>query len=393
MQQGLIDLGFKPSETDPGIYFGRGMILILCVDDLLATGPDESKIEGLFTDLEKAGFTLTREETGEDVFHFLGIELNMEEEGKIKFTQQGLLDLGFKPSETDPGIYFVRGMILMSCVDDLSATGPDATKIEGLFTDLEKAGFALTREETGDDVFHFLGIELNMEEEGKIKFTQKGLIKKLLETTGMTECNGQRTPATVNPLPTDAGGDAFQEPWQCSSVIGMMMYLASNAHPQIQFAVHQCARFTHCPKHLHANAVKKICRCLKHVPDHNEGLTFTKTTSHQSDCFVDADYAGLWGHEDDQDPVCVKSRTGCTMTLGGCPIHWVSRLQTETALITLEAEHIALAQAMRDLVPTRRMLEEVLGSVAPHLQDDPTLLKATFLEDNNQSMNYSLISS
>ena len=80
VQQGLIDLGFKPSETDPGIYFGRGMILMLHVDDLLATGPDATKIEGLFTDLEKAGFALTREETGDDVFHFLGTELNMEEE-------------------------------------------------------------------------------------------------------------------------------------------------------------------------------------------------------------------------------------------------------------------------------------------------------------------------
>ena len=71
------------------------------------------------------------------------------------------------------------------------------------------------------------------------------------------------------------------------------------------------------------------------------------------------------------------------MTLGGCPIHWVSRLQTETALSTLEAERIALAQAMRGLVPMRRLLKEVLGAVAPHLQDDPTLLKSTVWEDNN----------
>ena len=71
------------------------------------------------------------------------------------------------------------------------------------------------------------------------------------------------------------------------------------------------------------------------------------------------------------------------MTLGGCPIHWVSRLQTEMALSTLEAQCIALAQAMRDLVPMRRLLKEVLGAVAPHLQDDPTLLKSTVWEDNN----------
>ena len=52
-------------------------------------------------------------------------------------------------------------------------------------------------------------------------------------------------------------------------------------------------------------------------------------------CYVDADFAGLWGYEDDQDPVCVKSRTGYVLTLGDCPFLWVSKLQTEIALSTL----------------------------------------------------------
>ena len=129
--------------------------------------------------------------------------------------------------------------------------------------------------------------------------------------------------------------------------------------------------------------MKKIFQHLKHALDNNEGLTFTKTTSCQLDCFVDADCAGMWEHEDDQDPVCVKSRTGCIIALGECPIHWVSRLQTKIALSTLEVECIALAQAMMDLVPLRRLLKEVLGALAPHLQDDPTLLKSTVWEDNN----------
>ena len=36
------------------------------------------------------------------------------------------------------------------------------------------------------------------------------------------------------------------------------------------------------------------------------------------DCYVDADFAGLYGVEDDQDPVCVKLRTGYCLTLDGC---------------------------------------------------------------------------
>ena len=53
---------------------------------------------------------------------------------------------------------------------------------------------------------------------------------------------------------------------------------------------------------------------------------------------MDTDFAGLWKHEDDQDPVCAKSRTGYVMNLGGCPLHWVSKLQIEISLSTLEYE-------------------------------------------------------
>ena len=77
------------------------------------------------------------------------------------------------------------------------------------------------------------------------------------------------------------------------------------------------------------------------------------------DCYVDADFAGLWSFEGDQDPVCVKSRTGYVLMLGGCPLIFKSKLQTEIALSTLEAEYIALSQSMRELLPLRNLLQEV----------------------------------
>ena len=32
------------------------------------------------------------------------------------------------------------------------------------------------------------------------------------------------------------------------------------------------------------------------------------------DFYADADFAGLWGHEDPQDPICARSRTGFVVT-------------------------------------------------------------------------------
>lgn len=77
------------------------------------------------------------------------------------------------------------------------------------------------------------------------------------------------------------------------------------------------------------------------------------------DCYPDADFAGLWNHEDSQDPHCVRSRTGYVMTLAHCPIVWVSKMQTEIALSTMEAEYIALSTAFRDLFPIIDKTDEI----------------------------------
>ena len=86
--------------------------------------------------------------------------------------------------------------------------------------------------------------------------------------------------------------------------------------------------------------------------------------------------------EDQQDPVCVKSRTGYCLTLGTCPVIWVSKLQTEIALSTTEAEYIALSQAMRELIPMRRLLQET-GSALNLDFSKPAIIHSTVFEDNN----------
>ena len=70
------------------------------------------------------------------------------------------------------------------------------------------------------------------------------------------------------------------------------------------------------------------------------------------------------------------------MTLSGCPIHWCSKLQTENALSTLEADYIALAQAMTELIPMRRKFDELCSYF--NLQHKHTnKVKSTIFEDNN----------
>ena len=160
------------------------------------------------------------------------------------------------------------------------------------------------------------------------------------------------------------------------------MCLAGNACPELQYSVRQCARFTHVPHHSHDVAVKRIAHHLQGMLESEQGLTFKATTKLNLDLHVDADYAGLWTHEDDQDPICVKSRTGHVVTLGDCPIHFSSKLQTKIALSTLEAEYIALSQGMREFVALRRAFMELTSKLVLICEPD-SLVKSKIFEDNN----------
>ena len=108
--------------------------------------------------------------------------------------------------------------------------------------------------------------------------TQKGLIKKILEATQMTDCNPNRTPASQLCLGSDPEGAPMKEAWGYPSIDGMLLYLSTNTRSDIAFAVCQVARFNHSPKQSHATAVKMIIRFLKKGTA-DKGMIFRVTNS------------------------------------------------------------------------------------------------------------------
>ena len=126
----------------------------------------------------------------------------------------------------------------------------------------------------------------------------------------MEYCNGLTTPTKVEGTYGiyENGYDAKRY-WSntYTSVIGMMLYLESNTKPDIYFDVHQCPQFIHKTKAYPDIAVKSICRYLKSIKD--KGLVFNTTKKLVVDCYPDADFAGLWGHKNLQDPIFDRSRT------------------------------------------------------------------------------------
>ena len=147
-------------------------------------------------------------------------------------------------------------------------------------------------------MYEFLGIDIKKLDDGGFKFCQTGLIHKVLEAKRMEHFN--RLPITTNvdaTIGTETNGSEAKRDWTNSyaSVIGMMLYLASNKIPDIYFDVHQCDRFTHNTKASHETAVKRICWYLQGTKEN--GLVFNPSKKLVTDCYADADFSGLWGHE------------------------------------------------------------------------------------------------
>jgi len=74
------------------------------------------------------------------------------------------------------------------------------------------------------------------------------------------------------------------------------------------------------------------------------------------------------------------------ITYCGCLIHWVSKLQSEIALSTTEAEYISLSQSLRDLIPLHNIFNEL--SEVDFIQKDNRITKtySTVYEDNRGAL-------
>ena len=69
--------------------------------------------------------------------------------------------------------------------------------------------------------------------------------------------------------------------------------------------------------------------------------------------YADADFAGLLVHENSQDPIFARSRTGFVVIFANFPLLWVSNLQTYIALSTLYYEYMEFSCSVRALIPLK----------------------------------------
>ena len=129
---------------------------------------------------------------------------------------------------------------------------------------------------------------------------------------------GKHTPAETKPLVKDSDGAPAAEGFSYSSVVGMLLYLSGHTRSDITYTVNCCARYMFCPNHSHELALKRIGRYLKATA--TCGMIINPTRELSIDAYPDADFAGMYGHENPTDPACAKSCTGFVIVFSGVPV-------------------------------------------------------------------------
>jgi hypothetical protein len=110
--------------------------------------------------------------------------------------------------------------------------------------------------------------------------------------------------------------------------------------------------------------------------------------------YVDASFAGNYGAKPAENSVSVKSRTGITILLAGCPLIWKSQLQSSIALSTFHSEYAGLSHSMRILIPLSGLLLETVARLGLPPAMTPTIYcrvhedkSSALLLANNQHLN------
>eukprot|EP00253_Pinus_taeda_P023246 PITA_23246 len=169
-------------------------------------------------------------------------------------------------------------------------------------------------------VHYYLGTEVTQHPKS-IFLSEKKYIGDLLNRFGMTECNPLTTPMEQNLMLTSIEGKEFED----------------------------AIKFMQKPCEGHWSAAKRILRYLKATQDF--GVKYTQVDDFSLIGYSDSDFDG--------DKETGVSTSGYAVNLRSGAISWRSRKQSVPADSTIEVEFVAAAEATKEIVWLRKILEDL----------------------------------
>ncbi|CAJ1960823.1 unnamed protein product [Cylindrotheca closterium] len=141
---------------------------------------------------------------------------------------KGKENTGFKSQEeVDPCLFISDKVICLLHVDDTIFFSPKEEYINKAIESLKSQGVAV---EIEDSVAGFLGVHIKRDKSNKrIKLTQKGLTKRIIEALKIDHEPQKHTPALKEPLRKDENGDPANDSFSYASMIGMALYLCGQS--------------------------------------------------------------------------------------------------------------------------------------------------------------------
>jgi hypothetical protein len=293
--------------------------------------------------------------------------------------KEGLITRDFIQSQVDKCVFFRKDCIILTYVDDCIILGKNMSDVDAVIASLHVGPERFQLIDQGS-IDKYLGLMITDIDCNTFEMSQPFLVRRILEFLSLDEhkTKGRDTPVGKPLLNRDLDGVPRKHPWLYRGAVGMLSYLGNSVRPELQMAVHQTARFSVNPMRSHELAIMRIGRYL--CNNCERGVIYKVDKTKGIEVYVDADFAGGWVSADADNADNVLSRTGFVICYANCPLIWCSKLQTEIALSTAEAEYIAMSHALRDTIPIQNLVKEV--SCIFQLPEPLTDFCITVHEDN-----------
>lgn len=246
-------------------------------------------------------------------------------------------------------------MMVLVYVDDMAAAAKSLKFVEKFKSDLARE-FDIS--DLGE-LKYILGIQVSRDRKAHtIPINQTAYIHQILSRFGMSECAPVYTPMAVKSNlsvlqspQTDEEHSAylkFANGLHYLEIVGALIY-ATQTRPDIQYAVGVIAQYGGNPGKPHLEAAKRVLRYLKATA--HFGLMLGRSDTIDLVGWTDSNWA--------QDPDSRRSIGGFVFDVAGGSVCWSAKKQPTVALSTVEAEYMAAANATKEAIWLRVLLEDL----------------------------------
>jgi hypothetical protein len=271
-----------------------------------------------------------------------------------------LRSLGMTEVKLEPCLFVKKDaqgkitLILIVYIDDCIILYRDSSDIESLKSGLAiKFQFGVKKLSEG-----FLNIKIE-EIENVLELSQEKYIGELVNTFNLMDAQDCDTPSTGELL-TMKNADDEKCPGPYEKLVGCLSYIAETTRPEIRYIVSRLARYKSNPSLKHWKSGKRVVKYLKRTKDAK--LRISNTCTEGLVCYTDSE----WGSDvDDRRSTC-----GYVIFWNGNLLAWKSVKQKSVALSSMEAEVIALALGVREVIFFKNLLSLMDVRVSPKVYVD-----------------------